>query len=525
MNNIIRQPVASRRQLLLGGSMIGVGLLTSAAVSNPSATTEAETSTGQVRGFLADGVVQFRGIPYGGDTGGQNRFMPPTPVTPWSGVRDATEWGHVAPQPPDANTNDYGQMTGWSNFRGGMGEECLNLNIWTPAVDGNKRAVMVMLHGGGFTSGSGNLEALEGHYMAREGDVVVVNVTHRLGALGYSDLSSFGVPGLAKSGNVGMMDIVQALQWVHDNIENFGGDPTRVAISGQSGGGGKVSTLQAMPSASGLFHRAVIQSGSTLTVSTPDVAQSNTQEMLDKLGVADGDLAKLRSLPFEQIIAAQGRLGPVVDGDVLPRQPFDPDAPAISAQVPLMIGTCLEDWSFAMPDQRNTPESLDEYAELQAPGHGAEVVETYRRAYPDKNPFLTKGMIATDIAVRQRAATQASLKSAQPGAPAYLYRWDWPIPGGGGHWGATHGADLSLSMSNPATAMTQNTPEAQTMASKIGPAVIAFTKTGNPNCEEIPEWPAYDPQTKPVMIFDIDTRVENDPDSEIRMMWERLQSA
>ena len=322
-----------------------------------------------------------------------------------------------------------------------------------------------------------------------------------------------------------MMDIVQALQWVHDNIENFGGDPTRVAISGQSGGGGKVSTLQAMPSASGLFHRAVIQSGSTLTVSTPDVAQSSTQEMLDKLGVADGDLAKLQSLPFEQIIAAQGRLGPVVDGDVLPRQPFDPDAPAISAQVPLMIGTCLEDWSFAMPDQRNTPESLDEYAELQAPGHGAEVVETYRRAYPDKNPFLTKGMIATDIAVRQRAATQASLKSAQPGAPAYLYRWDWPIPGGGGHWGATHGADLSLSMSNPATAMTQNTPEAQTMASKIGPAVIAFTKTGNPNCEEIPEWPAYDPQTKPVMIFDIDTRVENDPDSEIRMMWERLQSA
>lgn len=525
MTSFLRQPIASRRGILVGGSILGAGLLVPSIVLAQDGPLVAETTNGRVRGFRADGVVQFRGIPYGGDTGGRNRFMPPTPVARWSGVRDATEWGHVAPQPASANADAYGQMTGWSNFRGGMEEDCLVVNVWTPALDTKKRAVMVMIHGGGFTSGSGNLVALEGQFMAREGDVVVVTVNHRLGALGYSDLSAFGGPELAASGNVGMMDITQALQWVHDNIEAFGGDPARVAISGQSGGGGKVSTLLAMPSASGLFHRAAVQSGSTLRVSTPDVAQGNTQQMLDKLGVAKGDLAKLQSLPFEQIIAAQGRLGPVVDGTVLPRQPFDPDAPAISAGVPMIIGTCLEDFGFAMPDQSDTEESLQAYVEQQAPGHVAEVLETYRRLYPTKRPYLVKGMIATDVMVARNAATQARLKAEQGGAPAYVYRWDWPIPGGEGGWGATHGADLSLSMSNPTTPMTMNTAEAQLMARRIGQAFIAFTKTGNPNCDEIPHWPAYDPQRRPVMVFDTDTRVVNDPDRDIRLLWDRLKAA
>ncbi|MEO6153650.1 MAG: carboxylesterase family protein [Croceibacterium sp.] len=525
MKKQFRQPIASRREVLVGGCLIGAGLTVPSAILAQSGPTLAETTNGRVRGFRAGGVIHFRGIPYGGDTGGNNRFMPPTPVARWSGVRVATEWGHVSPQPPDANKNPYGLMTGWSNFRGGMGEDCLNVNVWTPALDAKKRAVMVMLHGGGFTSGSGNLVALEGQYMARAGDVVVVNVNHRLGSLGYADLSAFGGPDLAKSGNVGMLDIVQALEWVRNNIENFGGDPKRVALSGQSGGGGKVSTLFAMPSAAGLFHRAVVQSGSTLRVATADIAQGAVQQMLDKLGIAKGDLAKLRSLPFEQIIAAQVRPGPVVDGVVLPRQPFDPDAPAISADVPMVIGTCLEDWSFAMPDQREGADSLREYVEQQAPGHGAEVLQTYQRRYPDKRPYLIKAIVATDIAARRNASTQALRKAAQDGARAYVYRWDWPIPGGEGHWGAVHGSDLSLSMSNPTTAMTLNTPQAQVMSRKIGQAIIAFTKSGNPNCGVVPNWPPYEAKRRSVMVFDTNTRVVQDPERDIRLMWDRIKPA
>jgi para-nitrobenzyl esterase len=415
-------------------------------------------------------------------------------------------------------------MVAWNNYRGGMSEDCLVVNVWTPALDSKRRAVMVMIHGGGFTSGSGNLVALEGQFMARAGDVVVVTVNHRLGALGYSDLSAFGGPELGLSGMVGMMDIAQALRWVHDNIAAFGGDPTRVAVSGQSGGGGKVSTLLAMPSAAGLIHRAAVQSGSTIRVATHDDAQRNTQEMLNKLGIAKGDLAKLQSLPFEQIIAAQGRVGPVVDGTVLPRQPFDSDAPAVSAKVPMVIGTCLEDFGFGLADKSDTEESLRAYVEEQAPGTAADVIKAYRRQYPNKRPYLIKAMISTDVRVRRNAITQAERKVAQ-GTPAYVYRWDWPAPGGGGQWGAVHGTDLSPSMSNPTTAVTENTPAAQMMSRRIGQAFIAFTKTGNPNTSEIPHWPAYDAQRRPTMIFDTNTRVVNDPDRDIRLMWDRLKTS
>jgi para-nitrobenzyl esterase len=481
-----------------------------------------ETTSGRVRGFMADAVVQFRGIPYGGDTSGRNRFMPPTPPAAWSGVRDCVDWGHIAPQPTNANPAAYDRMTGWFNFRGGMSEDCLALNVWTPAADTKKRAVMVVLHGGGFHAGSGNLEALEGQFMAREGDLVVVTVNHRLGPLGYLDLSDFGGPQLGQSGNAGMVDIAQALGWVHDNIERFGGDPARVALSGQSGGGGKVSTLLAMPSAAGLFHRAAIQSGSTLRVATREAAQRNAKALLDQLGVASGDLAKLQSLPFEQLTGARAAVGPVVDGAVLPRQPFDPDAPAISADVPLIIGTCLEDWGFSLPDRTNTEAALQAYAEAQAPGRGAEVVAAYRRLYPKKRPNLITAMIATDIRTRANAALQAERKAAQHRAPAYVYRYDFPIAGGDGQWGAVHGSDISASMSNPTTSMNLNTPGARLMSRCIGAAFIAFAKTGDPNTSAIPHWPAYDPQRRSTMVFDTDTRVVNDPDQELRLMWDRV---
>jgi para-nitrobenzyl esterase len=483
----------------------------------------ADTTFGKVRGLTIGGVMHFRGIPYGGDMSGKNRFMPPTKPAAWTGVRDCTEWGHLAPQRVNDTPNDYTKMVGWNNYRGGMSEDCLNVNVWTPALrDGGNRAVMVCFHGGGYTSGSGNLVALEGHHLVRTGNVVVVNVNHRLGALGYLDLSAFGGAELAASGNAGMMDCVAALEWVRDNIASFGGNPNNVMIFGQSGGGGKCSTLMAMPSAKGLFHRVALQSGSTLRVGRHETTQRTAETMLRTLGVAKGELSKLQAIPFDQIIAAQGNAGPVVDGAVVPRDPFDPDAPAMSANVPMIIGTCLEDAGINMTDFDADEAALVAYAETQAAGKAAEVVAAYRKSYPTKWPRLIKAMIATDRAGRRNAVTQAERKAAQGTASAFVYRWDWPVPGGNNKWGAVHGADLSLSFANPTTPMTLDTPGAKIMASRIGAAFIAFAKTGKPDTSTIPHWPAYTPAERGVMIFDTTTRVEKDPNRELRLMWDKL---
>jgi para-nitrobenzyl esterase len=516
---------SDRRRFLCQASLAAAGWLSAPRLLPAQGRDPvADTTSGKVRGVaLEGGVMLFRGIPYGGDTSGRNRFMPPTKVAPWTGLRDCTDWGHVAPQRVNDKPNDYTRMVGWNDYRGGMSEDCLQVNVWTPALrDGGNRAVMVHFHGGGYTSGSGNLVALEGDHLVRLGNVVVVTVTHRLGALGYLDLSAFGVRELASSGNVGMLDLVAALGWVHDNIENFGGNPRSVLIFGQSGGGGKVSTMMAMPSAKGLFHRAAVQSGSTLRLTRPDAAQRSADTLLEKLGVAKGDLAKLQSLPAEQIIAAQGNVGPVMDGTLVPRDPFDPDAPAVSADVPMIIGSCLEDMSFTNQNFDADEDVLARYAEAQSPGNGHEILAAYRKLYPSKRPYLLQGMMATDRGWRRSAVTQAERKAAQGTAPAFMYRWDWPIPGGGDKWGATHGADLSASFANPTTDMTMNTAEAKVMASRLGSAYIAFAKTGNPSNGAIPDWPAYNASERPVMIFDTRTRVERDPNGELRLLWDRL---
>ncbi|MEP6914965.1 MAG: carboxylesterase family protein [Acidobacteriota bacterium] len=518
----------SRRHFLQQTSLAaGLSLFVPSVLLAQGGNLVADTTTGKVRGVALEGGVKlFRGIPYGGDTSGKNRFMPPTKVAPWAGVRDCTDWGHVAPQRQNDNPNDYGKMVGWNNYRGGMSEDCLVLNVWTPALrDGGNRAVIVHFHGGGYSSGSGNLVALEGHHAVRAGNVVVVTVTHRLGALGYTDLSAFGGPELATSGNVGMLDLVAALRWIHDNIENFGGNPNSVLIFGQSGGGGKVCTIMTMPSAKGLFQRAGVQSGSTLRIGRPEAAHRAADTMLTKLSVAKGDLAKLQSLPVEQIIAAGGGGGPVMDGNVVPRDPFDPDASPLSANVPMIIGSCLQDASFTMTDFDADEAALRRYAETQSPGKGDEIVAAYRKIYPSVAPYLLKATMATDRGMRRSAITQGERKAAQGSAPAFLYRWDWPVPGGGNRWGATHGSDLSVSLSNPTTDMTLNTPAAQVMAKRIGSAFIAFAKTGNPSNPVIPRWPAYNATERSVMIFDTNTRVERDPNRELRLLWDRLPAA
>jgi para-nitrobenzyl esterase len=519
------EPSGSRRRFLQQASLVAAGAAVAPRLLlSQSGDLVADTTSGKVRGVALEGGVKlFRGVPYGGDTSGRNRFMPPTKVTAWAGVRDCTDWGHIAPQRVNTTPNEYTLAVGWNNYRGGMSEDCLNVNVWTPGLrDGGRRPVMVCFHGGGYTSGSGNLVALDGDHLVRAGNVVAVNVNHRIGALGYLDLSEFGGPELASSGNVGMMDCVAALQWVRGNIEQFGGDPDNVMISGQSGGGGKCSVLMAMPSAKGLFHRVALQSGSTLRTGRHETTRRNAATLLTRLGITKGDLAKLQAVPFEEIISAQANAGPVLDGVVVPRDPFDPDAPAMSAAVPMMIGTCLEDASYNVSDAVEDDAALGRWLETQYAGKSSEIIAAYRKLYPAKRAFLLRGMIATDRAGRRNAVTQAERKAAQGAAPVFMYRWDWPAPAAGGRWGATHGTDLSPSLHNPTTPMSMNTEEARTMSARIGRACIAFAKSGRPDHAGIPRWPAYTPGDRPVMIFDTNTRVENDPNHALRDLWDTL---
>jgi para-nitrobenzyl esterase len=493
---------------------------------------EVETTYGRLRGRDVDGIKVFKGVQYGGSTAGKNRFMPPTKPTPWTGVRDALEFGEVAPQ-PTGDTSEYGRLIGWDNHPGRMGEDCLVMNVWTPGLDNKKRAVMLSIHGGGFTSGSGSTPGYAGKQLARFGDVVVITVNHRLGALGYLHLGDLGGPEYAQSGTVGMLDLVAALQWVRDNIERFGGDPNTVMVWGQSGGGAKTSTLMAMPSAKGLFRRAAVQSGSALLLMTREVGTGMAERLLAKLELDKSKIAQLQAMPFEQLIAAQRalapdgpRLGfaPVVDGNAIPRHPFDPTAPEITADVPLIVGTTLDDAAMGGRfdiDDAGIKARLEKSKRNGA--HADRILNLYRKHYPDASSFLLQARMLTDRGGRRSATTMAERKAALGKAPAYLYVFTWPSPALGGKFGAVHGVDVGLAFNNARGAMAGDTPEARALAGRFAAAWVAFAKTGDPNTKEIPHWPAYDAKTRPTMIFDNEVRLENDPLRELRMLWDELR--
>jgi para-nitrobenzyl esterase len=489
-----------------------------------------ETTDGKVRGIDSSGVKIFKGIPYGGSTAGKNRFMPPTKPAKWTGVRDAVEFGHISPQTLVTHPGDYEKAIEWGEEKGGLSEDCLNVNIWTPALkNGAKLPVLVQYHGGGFTSGSGNLPGYDGEAMARWGNVVIVNVNHRLGALGYTYLGDLAGPEFAYSGVAGMMDCVTALQWVHDNISNFGGNPENVFIFGQSGGGAKTSVLLSMPSAKGLFHRAAVQSGSTLRLPHHEAATRNAEQLLAQLGLDKSRISELQNVPFEKIVEAQEALGrhlppvgvaPSVDGKMIPRDPFDPTAPEVSAGVPMLVSTTLEDAALRMNDWDISEDGLRAWVQKTYGDKADRILTTYRQAYPQVRPFLIKARIATDSGGRRNGTTMAERKAAAGGAPVYLYRWDYPSPAYGGKFGAIHGMDVSLALHNPVPPLAGNTPETKTMAEKLSSVWLAFAKTGNPNNKAIPHWPPYNADQRPTMIFDLNTRVENDPAHDIRLLWD-----
>ena len=492
-----------------------------------------ETASGKVQGIENSGIKEFKGIPYGASTGGKNRYMPPQKPKPWVGVRECFGHGPISPQTLANLNSDYGMMIQWDQHVGGMGEDCLSLNVCTPDVnDGGKRAVMVSFHGGGFATGSGNGPGYDGAQLAKFGDVVVVTVNHRLASFGYLHLADLGAPPeFAQAGVVGMLDLVASLQWVRENIANFGGDPAKVMIFGQSGGGAKTSTVLAMPSAKGLFHSAGVQSGSTIRLTTREQATKAAEALLEKLGIAKTNIPEIQKIPWQQILEAQTAVGaagfsPVMDGTVLPHHPFDPTAPPESADVPVVISTTLEDAALSLTNFDLDEAGLKTMMTERYGANAEPMLIMYRRRYPNKSPYLIQAQIATDAGFRRSAILQAERKAALGKAPAYMYLWAYESPGFGGKFGAVHGTDVSASFYNFRDGIGGTGAARQrSLWDRFASAWVSMAKTADPNNPRIPHWPAYDASKRATLIFDSEVRVEEDPRGEIRKFWADMPPA
>lgn len=507
-----------------------------ASGANPSSDSKlfyvVETSCGKVQGIANPaGIKAFKGIPYGASTAGKNRFMPPRKPAPWTGVRECFGHGQVCPQVPSNLRSEYGMMIMWDQQNGGLGEDCLVLNVWTPGVsDGGKRAVLVSFHGGGYTTGSGNAPGFDGAQLALFGDVVVVTVNHRLASFGYSHLADLGAPPeFSSAGVAGIMDLVASLQWVKDNIEGFGGDPNRVMIFGQSGGGAKTSAILATPSAKGLFHRAAVQSGSSLRFTTREQATKAAEQLLAKLEIPKTRIADLQKISWQQLLEAQTGIAgfaPVMDGNILPHHPFDPVAPPESADVPVIISTTLEDAALSLTNFNLDEAGLKTILSQRFGDKADTILALYKQRYPQKSPFLIQAQVFTDSGFRRSAITQAERKAALGKAPAYMYLWNWESPGYDSKFGAVHGTDVSASFHQVRDNIVGvGSPSGKVMCDRLASVWVAFAKTGDPNNQMIPRWPVYDATNRATMIFDNDTRVENDPRSEMRKFWEQQPAA
>ena len=506
-----------------------------------------DIATGKLRGTLDKGIYSFKGIPYGGPTDGANRFMPPTPPAAWTGTRDATRYGQACWQPPDVTPGTY-RLMGASGISE-MGEDCLKLNIWTPGLKDNaKRPVMVWLHGGGFFIGSGDhLPMYDGASLARTGDIVYVSVNHRLGIFGYLYLEELCGEKFAGSGNAGMVDIVQALKWVRDNIEVFGGDPGNVTIFGESGGGAKVSALEAMPSAKGLFHKAICESGRGALEREAKPATAVARQVLDAFGLKPeqaGELQKMRAdMIFSGWMALKQESGfmmdhfaPVVDGKALPGHPFYPVAAPSAANVPLLIGTNKNEFSFMM--MRNPKfgkfteadirpavvASLSDKTGFVVPeGKVDGLIKTYRRTRPNATPTEIIVAVATDR-MRMSAINVAEKKVAGGPASVYMYLMTWESPYHGGILKSCHTLEMPFVFNNiEPIGLIGEGPVQQKLAKTFSGAWLAFARTGNPDNAVMPHWPTYDKAKRATMLFNEECRVENDPLGEEREAWEGIR--
>ena len=499
-----------------------------AAPKNDSSGPVVDTATGKLRGRTVGKVHSFKGVPYGAPTDVSGRFLPPVKPQPWPGVREAFELGPASPQLP---SNLIPEAMALQPKTDGAGtEDCLHLNVWTPGVGRSKRPVMVWLHGGGFSAGSSNWLLYDGANLAAKQDAVVVTVTHRLNVFGYLYLADLGGEKYAQASNVGMLDIVMALQWVRDNISAFGGDPGNVTIFGQSGGGGKVCALLGMPAAKGLFHRAIAQSGSMIKGASRDRATEGARAFMAALKLNPNQLDELQKIPTDQMLQAMRvtrglQLSPVTDGKTLPADPFDPTATQTSANVPLMIGSTETEvtWNVNTNYEPLTDSALRERVktDLKLDDAAAEkLIAVYRHGRPKAGNLDLYLVLSTDVSnFRTGTDTIAERKAGLAAAPVYKYYFQWYSPVREGKPRAFHTIDIPFAFENVdiAQSMTGNGPERYALADKVSGAWAAFARSGNPNHKGIPRWSPFDAGQRATMIFNTECRAVNDPYREERL--------
>jgi len=509
----------TRRSAVLSGMASAV--LAPAALARSSAVPRANTTAGPVIGRRDAGISVFRGVRYGAPT---RRFQPPKVPTPWRDATPAFDYGAASPQRGDVPNQS---------------EDCLFLNVWTPGLDAGRRPVMVYIHGGAYSSGSGSDPLYDGTRLATRGDVVVVTLNHRLNALGYAYLARLA-PGFEDSGNIGQLDLILALCWVRDNIAAFGGDPDRVMIFGQSGGGAKIATLMAMPEAKGLFHRAATMSGQQVTASGPLNATTRATAWLKALGLTPERAYEAAALPVERLLEAQGvedpilgygglYFGPVLDFRSLPRHPFYPDAAPQGLTIPMIIGNTREETlGFMGDDPKNLSLTWETLPARMSPGvmridvTPEAVIAAYRRMHPDWSPDQV--LIAATTAGRSwRGAVIEAEERARAGAPAWVYQLDFPGETASGRKGAFHTADIPLAFDNVDAAGSRTKgPGAQGVADQMSDAFIALARTGDPNHAGLPRWDRYELPTRQTLLFDVEPRMVNDPRGDERTFFSAI---
>jgi para-nitrobenzyl esterase len=490
----------------------------------------APTTHGTIRGFIMRGIYNFRGVPYGAPTGGENRFMPPRPPEPWQGVRPTIAFGASAPQGYyDRSPESFGMFVDHWNYDM-MSEDCLRLNVWTPALDAARRPVLVWLHGGGYSKGNGiEQDGYDGENISRFGDIVFVSINHRLNAFGFSDLSSVGGDKYRDSGNVGILDIVAALRWVNQNIAAFGGDPSNVTIMGQSGGGSKVCTIASMPAAKGLVHKGVALSGNTTAANDKAYARKLGAAILAEAGLTPDRIDELQQMPWQEYMdlanraaarvrnenpgRGRGGFSPVADGVNIPEGTFWAPGNAGSPDIPMLFCSTFHERTPARESAEIEAITADGAVERLAATYGdraREVYDAYAGQFPDLKPIEVLGFIVSN---RRNVVAAADAKLAQ-NSPVWMAWFGFSPPLFDDRMRAFHCLDISFWLHNTDHMVTHSGggKVPRRLADRMSSALVAFMRTGDPNTPELPSWPRYTAETGEVMVLNVESEVRNDPD-------------